>query len=239
MQPGKLQATSKWITADPDTGTGDASVGLHFDANIDGISRNAEIRVEAAQYVHVIIPVTQQESPFWLSVSETSLVLSDTANSSAVFNITSNTTWEVSSDQNWLFLSNTSGSGNGFIGIAALANTSDESRTATITITCNEVPVVIITVTQTGAIVTGISGLYGVKVSLYPVPVTNKLLVSFSKPLSVAELSIFSTSGIKVYSSMITENNSEIDMGRYVPGIYFIEIKTPGYQIIRKKIVKH
>ena len=48
--------------------------------------------------------------------------------------VTSNTSWNASSDQTWATVSPTSGSGNGTVNVTVAANTSTSSRTATITI---------------------------------------------------------------------------------------------------------
>ena len=65
------------------------------------------------------------------------------------FNITSNTSWSITSDKSWCTLNTLSGSRNATVTVNVSENTSISSRTATITVTAGGIPLTI-TVTQAG-----------------------------------------------------------------------------------------
>jgi len=86
-----------------------------------------------------------------LSVSTNALTVNAIANSTATFNVTSNTDWTANSNQSWLSISQTSGSGNQTITVTATENVSTSPRTATVTVSWNGVSLETVTVTQNGA----------------------------------------------------------------------------------------
>lgn len=75
------------------------------------------------------IPIINPIEKF-LSVSTNTLTIQNTANSSASFNINSNTSWTITNVPSWLQLSSINGSGTTTIAITAEANTSANSRKA-------------------------------------------------------------------------------------------------------------
>jgi len=82
-----------------------------------------------------------------LSVSPTSVNVAAAANSTGTFNITSNTSWTVASNQSWLSVSPTSGSNNATVMVTAQQNTG-ASRQATVTVSATGVSPQTVTVTQ-------------------------------------------------------------------------------------------
>jgi len=83
-----------------------------------------------------------------LTVSTNSLTIASQANSSKTFDITSNISWTVSSNQTWLTPINSSGTGNKTITLTASENPLAVTRSATITVSGSEVSSQIITITQ-------------------------------------------------------------------------------------------
>jgi uncharacterized delta-60 repeat protein len=75
-------------------------------------------------------------------------------------------------------------------------------------------------------------------VKLFPSPVIDKLVISFQKLLSQTNISIYSLNGIQVFSSNLKDNITEIDMSRYVPGVYLVKIQTGGNDVMIRKIIK-
>jgi pectin methylesterase-like acyl-CoA thioesterase len=94
-----------------------------------------------------------------LVLSETSLIIAEPGSSSNTFEIASNISWRVESNQDWLAVSKTSGSDAEVIILTATsANTSTTARTAVVTVTGNGVNTQTIEVTQDGvAIVLSVS----------------------------------------------------------------------------------
>ena len=88
---------------------------------------------------------------FYLNVNTNSLSVRSSANSQDSFNISSNTSWNISDDADWLKVSPTSGSGNGAVTVTATSvNTTTSSRSATVTIIGSGVSSRTVTVTQSG-----------------------------------------------------------------------------------------
>lgn len=76
------------------------------------------------------------------------------------------------------------------------------------------------------------------KVQIYPNPVNVKLKVNLFDFTGTSTLYLSNSGGIQMYSSEIENGMTEIDMSKYAPGLYFIQI-TSGQNTITKKIVKH
>jgi hypothetical protein len=81
-------------------------------------------------------------------VSVNSLTIGAEANSTASFDIISNTEWTIVSNQSWLILSSENGSNNATITLTAEANETSETRTADVTVSGTGSTDRIITVTQ-------------------------------------------------------------------------------------------
>jgi len=86
-----------------------------------------------------------------LAVSNPTETVASAANSKASINVSSNTDWKISSNQTWLKLSASNGSGDAIVGATADENPTTSKRTATITISAAGVASKTITVTQDAA----------------------------------------------------------------------------------------
>jgi uncharacterized protein YjdB len=91
-----------------------------------------------------------------LSVSPTSVSVAAAANSTGTFNITSNTSWTVTSGQTWLTVNPASGSNNATVTVTAQQNTGT-ARSATVTVSGTGVTSQTVTVTQAGTSATTIN----------------------------------------------------------------------------------
>lgn len=87
------------------------------------------------------------EDPKYLTISSTKLNITD-KESNSIINITSNTEWAISTDQNWLTINPSSGSGNKEIILAAHTNLLNTNRSATITFSSPYAESKILTVVQ-------------------------------------------------------------------------------------------
>jgi streptogramin lyase len=105
-----------------------------------------------------------EENPT-LTVLQQALSVTCTNNSSASFDITSNITWNAISNQSWLTLSGTSGSGNGSITATAAFNPTETTRSAVITVSGSGVTSKTITVTQAATLLTVSQTELGIAVS--------------------------------------------------------------------------
>jgi hypothetical protein len=76
------------------------------------------------------------------------------------------------------------------------------------------------------------------KIVLYPNPITNKLIISNqSGKLEKIDMKVFDTNGRLVYSQVIEELSTEIDVSTIPVGYYFIQIKANN-SIITKEFFK-
>jgi hypothetical protein len=91
-----------------------------------------------------------------LSVSPASVSVAAAANSTGTFNITSNVSWTVSSNQTWLTVSPASGSNNATVTVTAQQNTGS-ARSATVTVSATGVTSQTVTVAQAAATTTTLS----------------------------------------------------------------------------------
>lgn len=89
-----------------------------------------------------------------LVVSANSLTILAAAGSTKTFDILSNTSWTVASDQSWLTVNSNSGTNNATITLIAEANTASVNRTAIVTVSGTGVTEQTIIVTQIGNVIT-------------------------------------------------------------------------------------
>lgn len=73
--------------------------------------------------------------------------------------------------------------------------------------------------------------------SLYPMPVTSNLWIEYSGKTSGLQLALYNSSGFEILKFQIKENQYFIDMSPFLPGLYFITIRTGNY-VYSKKIIK-
>jgi hypothetical protein len=110
------------------------------------------------------------------------------------------------------------------------------------TITCNAfvndtlLPSNTIVMKVTGG--TGVIDNTGSDVTLYPIPVSANLTISFPDPQSQTSFSIYSMYGIEVYSTIITNPITTADLSKYAPGVYIVKIKSQHCDIIYRKVIK-
>jgi hypothetical protein len=130
-----VSGNQPWLTISdiaPANRTGNGSFRINATENT-GAERTAAVTITSGEITRTIT-VTQASAN--LSIYPTSLCLGSTA-SSAIINVTSNTTWNVSHNRPWLTISDiapANRTGNGSFRLNASANTG-ASRVATVTVT--------------------------------------------------------------------------------------------------------
>lgn len=147
-----LASDSEWLTASKTEGTQDANIVLTASANTSIETRQALVTLSANGVDPKIITITQEAALPNLAVSKTTIELEQTEGSKASVEITSNTTWSLTSDAEWLTASKTSGTLNDSIVFTVSANTSILPRQALVTLTANGVDPVVVTIAQEGAL---------------------------------------------------------------------------------------
>jgi hypothetical protein len=75
---------------------------------------------------------------------------------------------------------------------------------------------------------------------LYPNPAVNNLTVQFSHPVSMGKVRLINLMGQVVFESDIKNKtqNFHLDVSTYSPGVYFLEVKIPGAQMLTDKWIK-
>ena len=126
-----VSSNQTWLTVDPTSGSNNGTVAVIAQANISISPRTATVTVSGTNAASKTVTVTQ--API-LSVSPTWIIVAAEADSTSTFNISSSTSWTVSSDQTWLTVSPTSGSNNGTVTVTAQQNTDPSTRTAMVTV---------------------------------------------------------------------------------------------------------
>ncbi|MCD0466340.1 T9SS type A sorting domain-containing protein [Flavobacterium sp. ENC] len=75
-------------------------------------------------------------------------------------------------------------------------------------------------------------------VKVYPVPVAEKVSLSFSGAVVPNKIAVYALNGKEVYAAKVqSTDNLEIDMSQFASGIYFVKLFS-GSGVVTKKIVK-
>jgi endoglucanase Acf2 len=145
-------SNQSWLSIAPTAGFGDTKVTLTAEENPITSPRVATVTLSGNGVTNQVITVTQDPGGVpYVMVTPASMNFLFTANTPQQINITSNTNWTASSDQPWLTLSATNGSGVAAITATAANNPGMAGRTAIITITGEGLPARTIAVSQNGA----------------------------------------------------------------------------------------
>jgi hypothetical protein len=171
-----------WLTINKSAGNGNETITLTAQGNITPSSRMATVTVTGIGATTQTITVTQDGTAPTLSVSKTLLSIAAPANSTALFGITSNTNWSITSNQTWLNLNNLSGNGDATIILTAQENPDTTKRMATITVSAIGTTTQIVSVTQEGKVSTGIAEntLLESSISIFPNPTSNLIAIQIN-----------------------------------------------------------
>jgi hypothetical protein len=143
-----VSSDQTWCTV-ASSGSGNSTLTANYTANTLITQRIANITVTVSGISPVTVTVAQAEAPPSLSVSPSNQSVSYTLGATA-YSITSNTTWNASSDQSWCTVPS-SGSGNGTLTANYGVNTAVIQRIANIIVTVAGISPVMVTLTQAGA----------------------------------------------------------------------------------------
>jgi endoglucanase Acf2 len=145
-------SNQSWLTVDPVSGFGDDTLTFTAQENPTTEARIATVTLAGNGVANQVITVTQDPGgvPYLLLTPE-SMNFFFSGNTPKNIEITSNVAWTASSDQAWVTLSATNGSGMAVITATAANNNGAAGRTATITITGEGLPSKTIAVAQNGA----------------------------------------------------------------------------------------
>jgi len=74
------------------------------------------------------------------------------------------------------------------------------------------------------------------EIKVYPIPANSFTNIDLGQ-IKVKELEIINSLGQKVYSQVIEQQFLRLDISNYNTGIYFIQMRTPGNQLLTKSIM--
>ena len=160
---------------------------------------------------------------------------------STTFTITSNTSWTVSDNADWLTVTPTNGTGNGLLTATYSANSLTTSRVGTITVSGTGVGSQSVKVNQSKP--TLIEPLDDIKVSIYPNPAKDFVIIKLDGTIVVnISISIVDALGKSYYLNEFKGANlyreMTIDLSSMKRGLYFVIIKSENdfktYKIIKE-----
>jgi formylglycine-generating enzyme required for sulfatase activity len=130
-QSWTISSNATWLTTSATSGSNNGTFTATATANTTTTQRTAAITVSCTGITRTI-NVTQDAAT--LSVEPTTYNFAAAGETSSAFTVTSNQSWTITDDADWLSTSITSGSGNTSFTATATANTSTTQRTAIITV---------------------------------------------------------------------------------------------------------
>ena len=123
-----------WLSASQQSGDNSHTITLSATKNSSFSSdRNAMITIQTDDGLHRQVAVRQSRLTETLTVSVSELLLS-TAGEQKTFVVQSNTAWTIMGVEPWFLLSTTKGEGNQEVTVQAIANTSEDERSAILTV---------------------------------------------------------------------------------------------------------
>jgi ABC-type molybdenum transport system ATPase subunit/photorepair protein PhrA len=168
-----VASNQTWLSVNPSNGSGNGTVTLTAEANPTISARTATVTLSGKDVKSQTVTVTQSPGEAILTVSPANIDIAPTAGDTTI-TITSNTDWTVASNQTWLSVNPSNGSGNGTVTLTAEANTTS-ARNAIVTISGKGVNSQTISVHQFGTIGVIDNDLDFIVIS--PLPAENKLIV--------------------------------------------------------------
>lgn len=208
-----------WLSLSSNTGSNNSTITLTAQNNPTILKRTATITVSGNSVQTQTIIITQDEGAAVLAVSTTSITINN-QNLQISFNVVSNTSWVVSSNQIWLLANNISGTGNSKVSFNADRNNTSSNRAASLIVSGTGFTPQAITVTQD--VTTGVSDIEKSTINLYPNPVTNNLYVNNLS--NNTKIYIFNLNGMLMTSKVSESAMEKIDVSSFPKGVYTIRI---------------
>lgn len=141
-------SSQSWLTLSSGSGSNNGTITLTAQANTATTPRTATVTVAGTGVASRTVTVIQAAAALYLSGAPDTVYIAAPANSSGSLIISSNTSWTASSNQGWLMLNNSTGTGDATITLTAQANTASTPRTALVTLTGTGVANYTVTVIQ-------------------------------------------------------------------------------------------
>ncbi|MFA9390994.1 MAG: chondroitinase-B domain-containing protein [Prolixibacteraceae bacterium] len=151
----KVTKNVDWLSVAPSQGDGDGELTIDITENTSGEIRNAQLSIEstnADQIINKTITIVQAEKSVpYLTLSEQAISVSSQTETIDL-SISSNTTWSISTTDDWISNSPSSGNGNGKVEITILENESIVARHSTLMISDGSSINIELSIEQEGAV---------------------------------------------------------------------------------------
>ncbi len=155
----------------------------------------------------------------------------------ASLSVASEATWFLSSDESWLALSSSKGTGEESITLLASENTSTSVRTATVNLFSGLSDTLAITVTQSAVKMTdAVENTESSLINVYPNP-TDGLVNINTNNEEIQSITVLSITGQKVWTSNSISNNSTIDLSDFEGNSFILQIQTDT-KVYTQQIIK-
>ncbi len=227
-----VSSNATWVTV-PSSGSGNASLVVAYEANMEITQRIATITVTVQGIPSVAVTVNQAGAATILIVDPLNQDVTYEAGSTT-FSITSNAPWSVEAIDNWVSYT-ADGSGNGNIVVDYEQNTSNEARVATLSVSAPNA-MQMITVTQEGFVSVIDNPLTGVKV--FPNPSNGIIEVTSNNPgLSVIRL--IDLKGNLIFMKEVNNNLSSVklDLSSISEGTYLFRLDNNGKSFVDRLVL--
>ena len=181
-----------------------------------------------------------------LKLSQTTAKVEANQGSTATVEITSNVPWTASSDQTWLTVNPTSGTGNQAFIIIADVNHASAARTATVTLIVKGADPKTIVVTQQ-TIVTGVNETEQniAQFKCYPNPFTQEIAIEIRNPKQEkVTVDIYNMAGQRIKNLLLGNTSEQMNLswnginegGQQVPpGVYVCKVNQQSKQLVYSK----
>jgi subtilisin family serine protease len=166
-----------------------------------------------------------------ISVSATAVNIAGTAGSKATFDITTGGNWTADSDQEWLTVDPTSGTGDATVTLTADANTTPEERIAHVTLSMLDRVVKTITVTQAGSTTDNISTNDAGSLYFFPNPAKNGFTINAGAQST--KLAIHDLNGRLLLTQQV-KGETYVNISSLAPGMYLLEVNGENLKLVKR-----
>ena len=221
-----VSTDADWVKPEAYSGTGNRNLIFTISENLKTSSRTANITISGDSVPPIIISVYQYAAEPFVSSPTSMIVLSEKVNNMAYLEITSNTSWTISKDVEWLSFNKTLGMDNDVITIQGIQNETNADRIGNIAFTSYGSVMKKVSVLQLKNAPNAIENLSDPEIKIYPNPVHDKLIVESDLSTDKTQIQICDLNGIVRWSENLFNLKNVIDLSWLQQGIYLVKIKS-------------
>jgi len=231
-----------WLSISPESGdSGIALIKISASENTFSNSRTASIVFKEILGTNSdTVYVTQNNAVLFLNISANYISFNSEGTNVPTIVISSNTSWNAISNQNWLNVTPTAITGDSInvidatMTFSALVNTSSQSRTATVEITGNGVISKKIIINQLAGTGTSISEERKENLCLFPNPANTSFSINNE---GMADIAIYDLTGKQVVNNTVMGSEA-VSVSKLSAGLYIVKIITSNTVVTRCLLVE-